>query len=275
MDRTDPHIRAARPGDADQTAELLAAVLTDDPVIAWLMPSVEQRRQTAPAFFSILVERCIKYGQVEIIPGAAAALWLHYTGPLPAQARFDERMTGAGQDIVRRVRVLDELLQSRRPTRPHHHLAFLGVVPEQHGHGLDVALLHHHHDALDQDNLPAYLEASNPRSRRLYRLLGYTTQNPIVLPGGGPFVWPMTRQPMSPETNAIVKRYAANESIRAIGKALNMSYATVHRHLTDANVEIRPPGGNQRRTASHHDRASRYAPNNRNAAGTVGHRDNR
>jgi ribosomal protein S18 acetylase RimI-like enzyme len=50
----------------------------------------------------------------------------------------------------------------------HHHLAILAVHPEQQGRGIGTALLDLHHATLEEESIPAYLEASSPRARDLY-----------------------------------------------------------------------------------------------------------
>ena len=43
--------------------------------------------------------------------------------------------------------------------------------------------------------MPAYLEASSPRSRDLYAQHGYLAGEPFRVPDGTPF-WPMWREPV-------------------------------------------------------------------------------
>ena len=50
---------------------------------------------------------------------------------------------------------------------------------------------------LDHEGIPAYLEAATKRTRRLYARHGYRLcpGAPIQLPGDGPLMWPMWREP--------------------------------------------------------------------------------
>ena len=59
------------------------------------------------------------------------------------------------------------------PHEPHHYLAFLAVRPGRQGHGLGTALLRDRLRRLDAAGAPAYLEASEPRSRALYVREGF------------------------------------------------------------------------------------------------------
>src|ERR1017187_9550963 len=96
---------------------------------------------------------------------------------------------------VGRFRVFDRALEDRHPAgSAHHRLAILAVRPDRQGHGIGGALLRAHHAALDSDGIPAYLEASDLRTRRLYRARGYTAcGDPLAFPGAE--MYPMVRQP--------------------------------------------------------------------------------
>ena len=77
--------------------------------------------------------------------------------------------------------------------RVHLYLVFLGVAPGAQGRGLGGALLRERLVRADAEGLPAYLEASSPRSRLLYERNGFRdTGDPIQLPDGPP-IWPMWR----------------------------------------------------------------------------------
>ncbi|MEU4635403.1 GNAT family N-acetyltransferase [Micromonospora chalcea] len=58
--------------------------------------------------------------------------------------------------------LLDAMFEARHPRLPHAYLAYIGVKPAVQSRGVGSALLAHVHQALDAENLPAYLEASNP-----------------------------------------------------------------------------------------------------------------
>jgi GNAT superfamily N-acetyltransferase len=90
----------------------------------------------------------------------------------------------------------DRRKPSPRPTGiSHHHLAILAVRPDEQGQGTGTALLCAYHQMLDSGlGVPAYLEASDLRTRRIYLRHGYADHGlPIHLPGG-PFMYPMVRE---------------------------------------------------------------------------------
>ena len=67
------------------------------------------------------------------------------------------------------------------------------MAPDRQRQGIGSALLHHRHQLLDGRRHPAYLVASNERSRELYLRHGYRlTGQPVVLPNEGR-MFPMWR----------------------------------------------------------------------------------
>ncbi|MFE4644295.1 GNAT family N-acetyltransferase, partial [Streptomyces sp. NPDC056730] len=63
------------------------------------------------------------------------------------------------------------------------------------GRGLGRALIEPVLERCDREGLPAYLEASSERSRRLYERLGFTFTGTTVDLPDGPHMWPMWREP--------------------------------------------------------------------------------
>jgi GNAT superfamily N-acetyltransferase len=72
----------------------------------------------------------------------------------------------------------------------------MGVDPIAQGRGLGSALLQHVLEACDRDRLPAYLEATSPRSRNLYERHGFAVVDTIQA-GTSPPMWAMLREPAS------------------------------------------------------------------------------
>ena len=91
-------------------------------------------------------------------------------------------------------------MESRHPrTPPHWYLATMGVVRERQGRGLGTALMRPALESLDSEGIPAYLEASTPRSRELYRRNGFEVTGEFNLPAHGPPLWQMWREPSEGE----------------------------------------------------------------------------
>ncbi|HEX6968679.1 MAG TPA: GNAT family N-acetyltransferase [Micromonosporaceae bacterium] len=189
-------IDKADPSEAATIAELIATAFEPLPPVTWLVPEPEQRRRVLAGNFRIFVDYAFEHGTVEVVEDrSGVAVWLPRDGDeLPPPADYDDRLVAACGEWSDRFRVLDELFDANHPAEPHHHLAFLAVMPDRQGSGLGSALLRHYHAWLDERGVPAYLEASSEQSRDLYLRHGYRAREPFRLPDGTPF-WPMWRAP--------------------------------------------------------------------------------
>ena len=194
---TGPAMVLADDACADVLSTVIADAFFDLAASKWLIPDEAARRQIYPGYFGLYVEHALADGIVLTTPDqAAVALWLP-AGEEPAAPPdwHDERLAEVTGPWVDRFRAFNQELGRRHPAGfAHHHLAILAVRRDRQGQGLGSALLRAHHAALDRDGIPAYLEASSMRSRRLYLAHGYEALGgPIFLPGAAMF--PMLRQP--------------------------------------------------------------------------------
>ncbi|GAA4826594.1 GNAT family N-acetyltransferase [Saccharopolyspora rosea] len=200
---TAARITRARSADADEVATLIASAFTELDVSRWLIPDADQRERVLAANFRILVEHALRHGEVHFAADrSGVAVWVHHgrSGP-PEPPDYDRRLAEACGEHTHRFRLLDEAFETHHPHgAPHHHLAFLAVRPGMRDSGTGSLLLRHHHEHLDRTGLPAYLEASSERSRTLYERHGYRCLSaPFHLPENGPPLWPMWRDPTTPE----------------------------------------------------------------------------
>jgi GNAT superfamily N-acetyltransferase len=178
-------------------SQVIADAFADLAVSRWLIPDPAARRRIFPGYFRLYVEHALAGGIVCTAPGQdAVALWLPAgEEPAPPSEGYDERLAAITGPWIDRFRTFDQALEVRHPAGfAHHHLAMLAVRPDRQGHGIGSALLRAHHAALDRDGIPAYLEASDLRTRRLYRAHGYADCGaPLAFPGA--IMYPMIRQP--------------------------------------------------------------------------------
>jgi ribosomal protein S18 acetylase RimI-like enzyme len=178
---------------------VIADAFADLAVSRWLIPDEAARHRIFPSYFRLYVEHALADGIVCTTPGQnAVALWLPAgEEPAPPSEGYDERLAALTGPWIARFRAFDQALEVRHPTGfAHHHLAILAVRPDWQGRGLGSALLRAHHAALDRDSIPAYLEASNLRTRRLYQAHGYADCGaPLTCPGA--VMVPMVRQPQA------------------------------------------------------------------------------
>lgn len=193
-----PEIRLATPADARQVGETIADAFHDDPVTRWVVPPPEDRPSVLPGYFGAAGETAIETGSVYVAGDfAAVAVWFDATTPPPPPPSTpDPAMVGLCGRYAENFHLLEKLMHDAQPSKPaHHHLAFLAVRDGLRGHGIGSALLARHHEQLDTEDLGSYLDASSPRSRRLYLRHGYhDLPGPCHLTDGTP-LWPMWRPP--------------------------------------------------------------------------------
>lgn len=192
-----PDVVPADVADVGALSRLIAIAFHDLAPSRWLISDSGVRREIFPGYFRIYVEHALAEGVVHTTPDrAAAALWLPVgvSRPVPGPGH-DARLRAATDPCTGRFRIFDRELDRHHPAgTPHHYLAILAVQPDRQRQGIGTALLRAHHAALDEAGMPAYLEAADLNSRRLYQAHGYVLQPnaPIRLPGG-PEMWPMWR----------------------------------------------------------------------------------
>ena len=166
----------------------------DDPVCRWIWPGDGQYDAWFPTFVEAFAGAAFEYGSAHAADGfAGAALWL------PPGARSDDDALGVIAD-----RSIDESLKDEafaflgqqaelHPHEPHWYLPLIGVDPVHRGRGLGSALLEHALRTVDQQHLPAYLEATSLRNKALYERHGFASTGAVIQAGSSPPMWPMWR----------------------------------------------------------------------------------
>ena len=96
------------------------------------------------------------------------------------------------EDVNGMFEQMDEL----HPSGDHWYLPLTGVDPPAQGRRLGSTLLQHALAICDADRLPAYLEATSPRSRNLYAHHGFNDLG-VIQAGSSPPLWAMLREPAS------------------------------------------------------------------------------
>ncbi|WP_030594355.1 GNAT family N-acetyltransferase [Streptomyces fulvoviolaceus] len=192
-------IRAADEGDRELVVRLLDEAFQDDPVSRWVFPDDEYRRTTHHRLMAAFTDIVLTVGRIDLTEdGTACALWMS----VPADEHDPEGEDGPAQLRAgidpdnERIELIGRLTNAIHPSgRAHEYLWMIGVAPERQGEGLGTALMTPVLDRCDREGLPAYLEASSARSRKLYERLGFELPDrPLDLPDG-PQMWPMWREP--------------------------------------------------------------------------------
>jgi GNAT superfamily N-acetyltransferase len=195
MTSTD-RVRRAGPADAHVITEILDQAFMNEPVNCWVFPDPADRARRQPGFFRLYADHVLATGEVYLTAdGDGAALWLDIDPAAPPTPGVPEELLAraCGPNFPRMQTVL-ELLDPCHPRQyRHRYVPFIGVRPARQGNGLGAALLRHRLAALDAAGVPAYLEASSARSRRLYQRLGFMPLPTTVTLPDGPPMFPMWR----------------------------------------------------------------------------------
>jgi GNAT superfamily N-acetyltransferase len=192
-------VRLARGDEVPKLAAMLARAFHDDPVTAWFLRSDARRPKYAGRFFAWQLHRLL--GQEQVFAagdGSGAALWA-----MPGRWRestwqalrlFVALVPALGGHLPIAARGI-ERVEKRHPEDPHLYLAVLGTDPSAQGRGVGTALLGPGLELCDREGLPAYLESSKESNLAFYARFGFRVTEEVAMPGGGPSVWLMWRDP--------------------------------------------------------------------------------
>ncbi len=189
-----PSTSVIAPADRERAISTLTLAFVEDPVVRWAFRDSHAYTAFWPRFIEAFGGPAIDGGTAHAIESfAAVALWL-----APGVVSDDATMVATAHEAADSARAdLDgffEQMDRSHPSFEHWYLPLAGVDPPEQGRGLGSALLRHGLQACDQDELPAYLEATSSRSRDLYARHGFEEIG-IIQHGGSPPMWPMLRQP--------------------------------------------------------------------------------
>jgi len=195
-------IRPFARADLSATVATLARAFDQDPVMMWIFPDERMRRRRLPSFFASSLRGIPRAGgaEVAVLGGRVlgAAVWLapgawrpplwRQVVALPGVAlRLGSRLPAASTTYGALLRV--------HPERPHWYLSGIGTDPPMQGTGVGSNLLRSRLVRCDADRLPAYLESSNERNVPFYERHGFKVIGELSIPGGGPTLWLMWRDP--------------------------------------------------------------------------------
>ncbi|MDQ1437443.1 MAG: hypothetical protein QOK43_1072 [Acidimicrobiaceae bacterium] len=194
-----PNVRTATSADVAALSDTLARAFADDPVTTWIFPSASYhdrlRRYFVMHLDKIAMRHDLTYttegnrgGAIWLPPGAWELTPRDILRTLPATVRaLGPRLAFALRTVLH--------IERRHPRAPHYYLATLGTHPSHQGQGVGSALLQPVLDRCDREGLPAYLESSKERNVPFYARHGFAVTEELALPGGGPPLWLMWREP--------------------------------------------------------------------------------
>jgi GNAT superfamily N-acetyltransferase len=198
-----PQARPAHKADVRELSRTMARAFYDDPIMIWLLSDDQARAAQLPRLFAAITRHHhLAAGGVEVAcQGSdigAAALW-----DPPHQWRESRWEQLAQTPAFLRIfgfksakaRAVQELMKRTHPEEPHWYLAAIGSDPSVRGKGFGQVLMRSRLERCDAEYCPAYLESTKSENLPYYERFGFTVTGEIVLPEGGPTMWPMWREP--------------------------------------------------------------------------------
>lgn len=184
--------------DLDTAARVLATAFVDDPVFGWIYPDRAARPDLLVEWMVLEIGFAHRRGHTYLAHDATAAtVWA------PPDVSLDDEETGQamagllarqlGPDAATRLAGGGGIAEMH-PREPHFYLRLVGVHPDRQGQGVGREMLAPILELCDAEDLPAYLENSNPRNEPFYRSLGFGEVGRARL-GDGPELQGMWRPP--------------------------------------------------------------------------------
>jgi ribosomal protein S18 acetylase RimI-like enzyme len=199
LDRSEtaPDIRVKTAGIDDQSRLIttMSLAFSTDPAVRWMYPAPESYLEYFPQFVSAFGGRAFESGTVLFIGDVqAVALWLPPDIQPDEEALMNLFQRTVPEQNQQALFSMFEQMGDYHPHEPHWYLPLIGVDPIQQRKGYGSMLLEHALKVCDEDQMPAYLESSNPENIPLYQRHGFEVLG-IIQAGTSPPVTPMLRHP--------------------------------------------------------------------------------
>ena len=185
---------------AARATDILAGAFYRDPLWGWAFPDDERRLEQHRSVWGMFVHAAIRYPWVRMnASSTAVALWIPPSGTEltdDAEEQLEALVVSLVSDGAPRALDAFAALDRAHPHDvPHYYLSLLGTDPQHLGHGYGLGLLADTLVEIDALGAPAYLEASNVANVPLYGRHGFEPYGVAEIPGGGPDVVTMWREP--------------------------------------------------------------------------------
>lgn len=194
-----PTIQDASRDESELMADIIGEAFAELDVSRHLIPDDVHRRRMLSRHLHQMVQAAHHHGRVLTDTNRImTAVWFDVPeSGLPDLPGYEETRRRILNEHDERFAAFEHAMHIHHPTGIRHwHLALMAVRPALQRAGMGSALLQHQHVLLEQWGLPAYLEAADQTSRRLYLRHGYLDHGePFPCTPAGPLLYPMWRQP--------------------------------------------------------------------------------
>jgi GNAT superfamily N-acetyltransferase len=193
-------VRRGTGDDVPRVAAVLAQAFATDPPMRWVMGASARAEDRLRPYFAALLRRLhLRSGEVWVSDDpVGAAAWVapgHWPPPASLELALAPVLLRAfGRHPLRAVAAA-RVNGRCHPVEPHWFLDYIAVDACARGAGAGSALMRPVLERCDAEEVGAFLNAGSERSRDLYARHGFEVTRRVELPGGGPPLWQMWREP--------------------------------------------------------------------------------
>jgi ribosomal protein S18 acetylase RimI-like enzyme len=181
----------------------------DDPAIVHLVPDEKTRGRALDAYMRMVIRYGLRWGRVQTIEQdgriRVGAVWLP-PGGAPASVLKQLRcgllpvlFSNFNWRNLRNFFALGnklEELHRKDVARYHWYLWLLAVDPPDQGSGFGSAVVAPELREADTGNFPCYVETAKTVNLDFYQKQGFVIKREITMPGNGPPLWTLVRDPV-------------------------------------------------------------------------------
>lgn len=195
----DTSVRKATRADAVPLSQSLARAFYTDPVFSYFIPDDATRLTKLEKVMGILFKLGEPHGACFTTTNyESVTLWRppnEWDVPFMAYITNGPGLLSAfGMGIGRVLSTMD-MMEKIHPHTPHWYLQTIGTDPEFQGKGFGGVIMRHTLASADAAHMPCYLESSKDTNIPIYQSFGFKVTGEMKVPGGGPTIWPMWRDP--------------------------------------------------------------------------------
>ncbi len=180
----DLHIEPLVPAVRETAVGILARAFRDNPLNCAVIGGGPERRLRSVvhgmrgAIRSAMGRSTILLGLRRESPAGVLVAVPPGRFPGPQSGLFEQlrSLLGQGVRVSTRWGEVSRAFMEVHPVEPHWYLSLLGVDPPHQGHGVGLGLIEHWLAAIEQENLPSYLETDRKENVAFYQRVGFQVE---------------------------------------------------------------------------------------------------
>ncbi len=188
--------RAATASDRLAISQTLARAFYDDPVFMHFLPDGSTRLAKLEKVMAILFKLGLPHGACYVTDNyESVTLWRPPSGwqvPFTAYITNGPALLSTFGGGIFRVLSTMDMMEKVHPHEPHWYLQTIGTDPKFQGKGYGGVIMRDRLAAVDEAQMPCYLESSKDTNIPIYQSFGFRLTGELQVPDG-PKIWPMWR----------------------------------------------------------------------------------